>query len=362
MPDPERLQEAFSQQIQACKGLEAHVAAAALDAARRDIARGGAVAELVDDIDFDPVLGNLPLRLLAAGHRLVLRGEAPELEAHCPTTGGTPDLQVVGDLFVERLVREPAVVRPMLALHPQTNEVARGAVLFAGLTTVWQRTGLPMQLFELGASAGLNLLLDRFRYRLGIFEWGDPHSPVELHPRWAGDFLFEEEAPIEIAARSGCDLDPIDVRDPESALRLCSYVWPDDPERLDRMRAAIGIARRHPVEVERDDAIDWLDDRLESMRPGVGTVVYHSLFELYLSRSEREELRAMIEGAAEQARIGQPLAWLRLERNEQVFQLRLRLWPGGRGRDEILAEAHPHCRWIHWKRRGIRPLIEEMDD
>jgi hypothetical protein len=98
------------------------------------------------------------------------------------------------------------------------------------------------------------------------------------------------------------------------------------------------------------------------MRPGVGTVIFHSIFWAYLSRSERAELTALIEQAAEQARIGQPLAWLRLEQEDQVFQLRLRIWPAGRGREELLADAHPHCHWIKWHRRGVRPLIEEMDD
>jgi hypothetical protein len=219
-----------------------------------------------------------------------------------------------------------------------------------------------MRLYELGASAGLQLHFDRFHYRLGIFEWGDAHSPVRLHPRWAGDFLAPPESPLAVAERAGCDLEPIDVRDAEAALRLCSYVWPDHPGQLDRLRAAIALARQHPVTVVREDAIDWLADRLETMHPGVGTVVFQSLFEECLTREERAELVAVIEHAAEGARIGRPLAWLRLEREDPVLRLRLRLWPAGRGSDELLAEAHPHCRWIQWRRRGIRPLIEEMDD
>lgn len=362
MGDPEALREAFSLQYHQCRGLGAEVAAAILHALRRDIETGGATASLVADLDFDPVRGNLPLRLLAAVHRLALAGGAPELEAHFPSMGGTPDPENVADPVLARVRSDAEALRAPLAFHPQTNEVARSAALFAGIMTVWQRTGLPMQLYELGASAGLNLHFDRFRYRLGIYRWGDPHSPVQLHPRWAGDFLPEEDAPIEIASRAGCDIDPIDVADRAQALRLCSYVWPDDPERLDRLRAAIALAREAPIPVDRDDALDWVADRLETMRPGRSTVVYHSVFWTYLSREERAELTATIEQAADEARIGQPLAWLRFEHEEEVFRLRLRIWPAGHGRDEVLAEAHPHCRWIRWRRRGIRPLIEEMDD
>ena len=362
MNDPDRLRESFSLQYQACRGLGADVSAAILDRARRDLELGGLVASLLADLDFDPVLGNLPLRLLSAVHRLVLEGRAPELEVHFPTMGGTPDLDAVGDLFLELAATHKDALREQHAFHPQTNEVARSAVLFAGLMTIWQRTGLPMRLYELGASAGLNLHFDRYRYKLGIYEWGDPHSPVRLHPQWSGDFLPAEDTPLEILSREGCDLDPIDVRDPAAALRLCSYVWADDPDQLDRLRAAIGVARQSPLDVDRDDAIDWLADKLEHMRPGESTVIYHSVFWRSLSRAERAELTALIEEAAERARIGQPLAWLRLEQEEQIFTLRLRIWPAGRGREELLAEAHPHCRWIRWHRRGIRPLIEEMDD
>jgi hypothetical protein len=362
MGDPERLREAFSLEYQRCRGLGAEVAAALLDRARRDVERDGPVAALLAVADVDATEGQLPLRLLAAVHHAVLSGRAPELEAHFPTTGGRPDLEAVGDLLVGLVERDAEGLHRQLLAPLRTNEVARAAVLFTGLMTIWQRTGLPMRLYELGASAGLCLQFDRFRYRLGIFEWGDADSPVRLHPRWSGDFLPEPETPLVVAEREGVDLAPIDVRDPAEALRLCSYVWPDDPDRLDRLRAAISLARQHPVPVTRDDALDWLADKLETVRPGVGTVVFHSHFEASLVREERAELAALLEEAAKGARIGQPLAWLRLEPEDQVLRLRLQIWPAGRGRDELLAEAHPHCRWIQWHRRGIRPLIEEMDD
>lgn len=361
MVDPERLREAFALQYQICRGLGAEVAATVLDRARCDVDTDGPVGALLDGLEVDPIEGNLPLRLLAAVHRLVLGGGAPELEVHFPTTGGKPDLAAVGDLFVACVAREAGPLRAQLVVDPQTNEVARAAVLFAGLMTIWQRTRLPMRLLELGASAGLNLHFDRFRYKLGRFEWGDPYSPVSLYPSWSGDLLAAEEAPMDIVSRAGCDLDPIDVTDPEAALRLCSYVWPDDPDRLDRLRAAIGLARQDPITVDRDDALDWLADKLESLQPGVGTVIFHSIFWAYLSRSARDELTALIERTGEQARIGQPLCWLRLEQEDQVCQLRLRVWPAGGGQDELLADVHPHCRWIRWQQRGARPLLEEID-
>ena len=80
------------------------------------------------------------------------------------------------------------------------------------------------------------------------------------------------------------------------------------------------------------DLDDRFADRLETAQPGIGTVVFESVFGARLSRADREELTSIIEEAADTARIAQPLAWLRLERDEQVLALRLRIWPAGRGR------------------------------
>ena len=78
--------------------------------------------------------------------------------------------------------------------------------------------------------------------------------------------------------------------------------------------------------------------------------------------ADRQELTAIIEEAGSVSRMSSPIGWLRLEPEEHVFRLKLRLWPDGEGREELLAEAHPHGRWVHWKVRGLRPMVEEIDD
>ncbi|MCA9511007.1 MAG: DUF2332 family protein [Myxococcota bacterium] len=363
------LLEAFHFQAQACRGLGAPLAAALLDRAREDIRDGGPVAALLGDVVDDPLRAALPLRLLAGLHRLVLTDEAHDLAAYCASVGGrfdaapgSRDADAAGDCMLALVAEKSARLRPQLAVDPQTNEVARSGALFGGFLTVWKRANLPLQLLELGASAGLNLRFDRYRYRLGIFEWGDARSPVFVHPRWVGDFLTPAARDFEIAERAGCDLAPIDVADPEQAVRLCSYVWPDDRDRFDRLRAAIDVARAHPVAIDRDDALDWLADRLADRRPGRATVVFHSVFQQYLSAADRAELEAMLDAAGREARMAMPLAWLRLEQEELVFRLRLRSWDAAGRRDELLAEAHPHGRWVDWKARGLRPMIGEVED
>ena len=106
-----------------------------------------------------------------------------------------------------------AALGPWLDSAPQTNEVARSGVLYPGLMVVAQETGLPLSLFELGASAGLNLLPDRYAYRLGDVEAGVPGSPVRLTPEWRG--VAPQHAPVRIVARRGVDLRPVDVTRPD---------------------------------------------------------------------------------------------------------------------------------------------------
>jgi len=361
-PTKARMLEAFNFHVLACRGMEAPLAAALIEAARDDIERDGPVADLLADFEGDPLPSALALRLLAGLHRLVLTDRAPELAAHCATVGGSlGNPHEAGALGIELVKGFADELRPQLLVDPQTNEVARSGALFGGLQTIWKRTNLPMRLFELGASAGLNLRFDAYRYKLGIFEWGDPDSPVLIEPRWLGDFLRPAK-PFEILSREGCDVAPIDVHDEEQVLRLRSYVWPDERDRYDRLRSAIELVRAQPVTVTRDDAVDFLADKLAETTLGVTTVVYHSIFWDYMSASDRKEVEAIFEEAAIRSRVSSPLAWLRLEPQDHRFQLRLRLWPKGGGRDELLAEAHPHCRWVHWKAAGMRPMLEEIDD
>lgn len=127
----------------------------------------------------------VPLRLAGALHALVRRHAAPELRAVFPPNT-LPTADALWRAVSAALVQHEEAILGGLASPPQTNEVARAALLFAGLLVVAAATRLPIALHELGASAGLNLNLDRFGYRYGDVVRGDPASPVQLAPRWHG--------------------------------------------------------------------------------------------------------------------------------------------------------------------------------
>jgi len=342
-----RAGEAFDVQARFCRALGSPLYAELCGALRDALPRRPALRALATGFPEDPLRGLLALRLLGGVHALVLAGEAPELARHYPSAGGSPEHPAAGLALLELIERSRERLEPWLASVPQTNEVRRSAALLCGFLEIAARTRLPLALREIGSSAGLNLLFDRFHYALGPRRWGDPASPVRLVAEWQGEGGPPFEAPLEVASRGGCDLAPIRIDDPEARQRLAAYVWPDQPERLANLRAAIELAQEAGVAVEARGAAPWLARELAPTREDVTTVVFHSSMWIYLEPEEREAIRREIEAAGARASERAPLAWLQLEDGAPRIALRLRLWPFS-PEERVLADAHPHAAWIRW--------------
>lgn len=236
---------------------------------------------------------------------------------------------------------------PWLDGPPQTNEVARAGALWPGIMAVAARFGPDVELLELGASAGLNLNLDRFGYVLGGVAAGDPGSGVQLKPQWQGKAPVS--APVNVVARAGVDQNPLDVSKPEVVEQLMAYVWPDQDERVARIGAAITLARANPPPISKADAADWLEDRLAQPQPeGVARIVYHSIVLQYVAPEGRARIGAAMQRAGAMASAQRPLAWLSYEfpAVAPAAEIRLTLWPGGESR--LLGLAHPHGVVIDW--------------
>ncbi|HEX8263053.1 MAG TPA: DUF2332 family protein [Allosphingosinicella sp.] len=289
----------------------------------------------------DSLADALPLRLTGGLHALVRRGRAPGLAA-CYPPRPLPDEEALW-AAVRPVLGDPELM-PWLDGPPQTNEVGRSAVLMAGLLVVADLFPQPVELLELGASAGLNLLLDRYGYDLGGLRAGDPASPLQLKPDWMGD--RPPAARVEVAGRRGVDLRPLDPR--RDGERLIAYVWPDQRRRLAQLEAALAIARAEPAPVERGDAAGWLESRLaEPAAAGVTRVVFHSIAFQYFDEASKARIAAAMARSGAAAAAGRPLAWLRYEHDprDERLTLRLRTWPG---QESLLAYAHPHGSLVHW--------------
>jgi hypothetical protein len=280
----------------------------------------------------------LPLRLMAAAHRLVLTGAAPALARWYPSAGGAGTAEQAWPDLRALLAARAAELDVLLDAPLQTNEPGRSAALLAGFLAVARATGLPLRVLEIGASAGLNLHWDRYRYEAPGFAFGPPNSPVRLRDVYEG--APPAPAVVQVASRAGCDRHPLDPGREEDRLVLRSAVWADQAGRLALLDGALAVARAHPVAVERAAALPWLDARLAAPAEGCATVVVHSIVIQYLTSADRAALRARIEAAGAGATSAAPLAWLRLEPpgREQagddldrgLADLRLTRWPGGR--------------------------------
>jgi hypothetical protein len=283
---------------------------------------------------------------MAAVHRLVLDGRAPDLAQFFPSTDGTvPPGPASWDALRSVLTEMGEQVTQLAALPCQTNEVGRCAALVVGFLTVAGRTQLPLRLLEVGASAGLNLRWDAYHYAddTSDVQWGPFDSPVQLAGEWDVDpWLLG--VPVSVAERAGCDPSPVDVTTSEGRLRLASALWGDQTERFARLRAAFQVAQHIPAPIEAASAGDWIPAQLSTVWEGAATVVFHSVVWQYLSERDRVALRSAVAEAAEKATTAAPLAWLRMEADKpgrvREHMLRVALWPGGD--DALLAITGAH--------------------
>ncbi|MCX5740680.1 MAG: DUF2332 domain-containing protein [Proteobacteria bacterium] len=347
VPSRAELAECFRTQARGCALTGSTIYAELLARAADDLARGGLFADLVSTYRGVPILDALPLRILGAVHAMVLGGRAPALAAFYPSAGGHFEAEGAFRAICELCDAHRDALRDAAAtLRVQTNEVRRSAVLVPGLLRVAARTGLPLRICEIGSSAGLNLLFDRYRYELGPHRWGDAASPLVLATSWDGA-PPDLEAPLRVARRRGCDLAPFDVRDPAHRLRLESFVWPEQLDRLARLRAAIAIAMREPPMIDTEPGGAWVEAQLAGRAEGVATVLFHSVVWWYIPEAERARITRAMEAAGASATRTAPLAWLRMEgATLEEAELRLRLWPDGE--DALLARVHWHGAEIRW--------------
>jgi len=182
------------------------------------------------------------------------------------------------------LDRRAEVAATMLARRTQTNEPARCATLLPVLASLRQ----PLALLEVGASAGLCLLPDRYGYDYGTCHIsGQAGAPV-LTCRCMGPVPLPSR-PVDVVWRAGIDINPLDVTEPDDVRWLSCLVWPGEGDRAERLAAAIDLARRDPPRLIRGDLTERLAETAAGAPQGVTLVVFHSAVLAYVSRGKRAE-------------------------------------------------------------------------
>jgi hypothetical protein len=332
-----RVRASFAEQAHWCRELGAPFTALLCKLLGERLDRRTQVGRRVLEWPGDPSPDSdaVALRLCGGLHGLVREGRAPELAA-CYPPQDLPAEERLASALAPLLDRDELL--SWLDRPPQTNEVGRSAVLMSGLLVAAETLQRPLVLLELGASAGLNLLLERYGYDLGGAEAGDPASPVQLKPEWKGS--PPPRAPVQVTGRRGVDLNP-----PAEPERLLAYIWPDQARRLEQARKALSLLAADPPRVDAGDAAEWIEMQLSRPAPeGAARVVMHSVAYQYFPAQTQARVARAVEAAGER----EPLAWLRMEvlPEDGRHSLRLRLWPGGE--DRLLAWTHPHGASINW--------------
>jgi len=315
----------------------------------KDVEAGGVFATILSGHEDDSARQAVPLRLLGGLHRLALDGRAPTMRRFYPSAGGTWDAATAWPEIVLTARGRIDDLRTALDQPPQTNEVGRSAVLIGGLLFFVRQFDLPVRLFEIGSSAGLNLRADHYHYRHAGGQWGPVDSPVTINDAWHG--RLPPEGAVRIVERHGYDIAPIDVTGTDGEMTVLSYVWPDQSARLQRLRGAIAVARTVPARLHRVTAADAVAGM--TLADGALTVLWHSITWQYLSDDERAAIRDSVDALAEQADGSSPFAHVTLEPARDGpgmpirFLVRARSWPGGEL--QLLGECHPHGPPVSWQ-------------
>ena len=302
----------FKIQAEACQKLDSPLTAQLVTQMAGDYQNGGPVRDLLHDWPTPPTADALALRLCGALHGAALTGRDDHLAAaYDKARKGALDMNRLWPAAKAFLAREADWVRTYLTYAPQTNEARRSILLLTGFLHLADQFDMDMHMLELGASAGLNMNWDKFRYELENWSWG-PVSSVTLSTSWQGP-PPPVEANLRIASRAGCDINPLDLENPVERDRLRSYCWADVPGRMARLEGAINIALAEGTKPDKAGAADWLERKLAA-RPQEGlTVVYHSIFLQYPPQQERARIYELMQKAGENASRGAPLAWVRFE-------------------------------------------------
>lgn len=341
----QKIRDAFNKQGLACERLGSAFMGRLMPLIGQRLAGDTAVGArcLAWQGDVGPSGQSVPLRLAGALHGLVRDGSAPGLAAvYPPHAAGDDELWAA----VENALRVHEMrILDWLDRAPQTNEVRRAAAVIAGIWWALGEVGdRPVVLSELGASAGLNLALDRFSVAMDGTVHGPADAAVALTPEWRGSGRPDPH-PIAVVNRGGVDLAPLDVADATDALRLLAYLWPDQPQRLARTRAAIAITLAPP---DADDAAPWLSRRLSAPYPNALHVVYTTIAAQYFPQPTQAAIADHLRkaGAVE----GADLLHLAMEADDSTpgAGLTATLWTGGTPKQVRLGRVDFHGDWIDW--------------
>ena len=293
----------------------------------------------------------VPNLFLGAAHLLLLKGAQHPVSTFYPSVSKspTPDEDAY-PYFREFCIQNSHEIIELISTRlVQTNVVKRCACLLPAFSIVAERAhGLPLSLVEIGASAGLNLLWDRYGYDYGEGRrYGNASSIVQLacEPRGAALPSMFEPFP-DIGLRVGIDLNPIDLNDPDAILWLRALIWPEHTERVETLKGAIEIARHDPPTLLAGDALDLLPEVLDSAPDDSALCVFHTHTVNQFSEEGKERLHAIIDEHGSKRDLF--VISIEGQSNVEGALVELIAYENGGMIRRALARCDPHGRWLEW--------------
>jgi hypothetical protein len=311
--------------------------------------------------------GQPPQLLHAAVHFLLLNGELHELREFYPNLANNVRDGDPYPVFRSFCLTHAKAIREIISTRRvQTNVVERCACLLPAFSLISLKTDLnPLSIVEIGSSAGLNLLWDKYSYEYGDTKrYGDPLSQVKVVSRFTSDLLPKIPRILpEVLYRVGLEVNPVDINDTDATAWLRALVWPDHKARFERLTNAITIAQACPPTVLHGDALYLLPQALSNAPEDTALCVFHTHTTYQFSTAARERLDAFLSDFGKQRN----LYWLSMEYRQHGHQrlsdddgtlptptLELVSFENGVRKQERLATCHPHAAWIEWKQKAPR--------
>lgn len=343
--------EQFLQQAEGSPGLGSPFIGALCRLLAERLDRSTSFGRRILDWPGNPHADALALRACGALHALARSGREPDLRAVYPPA--PTDIDRLWSAIAAALVRHDAFLTAFLDSPPQTNEVARSALILGGMLHLAARTGLPLAVYEIGSSAGLNLAFDEYHYDLGNgLSWGASDAPLTIACEWRG-VLPPLGAELRVVSRQGCDRNPLDPANPADADRLMAYIWADQPHRLTRTAAALELAAAEGRRPERMDAATWVEREFAAPQVlGTCRVLFHTIVFQYLPPESQARIETALANAAAKATADAPVAHFAFETDYNPdghnvgAPITLRIWPSGETLN--LGRGDYHGRWAEW--------------
>ena len=313
--------------------------------------------ELVGLLRAAPAANRMPVTFFAAVHFLLLADPDEPLAAWYPNLSSQPRTDDPLPALQELYRRREAELTALISTRtPQTNEIGRSAVLVLALAQLSEEVG-PLAQLDVGASAGLNLLADRFSYDFAGHGLGAGDLRLECGIRGpARPELLPSRLPL-IADRLGLDRQPIDVGDADQVRWLEACVWPDQRDRFRRLQGALSLAARQRPPIMAGDAVTDLAAGVSRLQGGHPVLTTSWVLNYLGPEGQQAFLRAAEAIGAqrdlslvsyEEPDLTPGLGWPQALSTSELSVLRITRWRSARRTDQVVLAGHPHGYWIQW--------------